>query len=112
MGDGDDALAIVRWLGVAPETFVRPERQSPIPEYMPRGTAWRIGGVALHAALDAARIERGTTWTAIARELGSGITTGALSRLAGRGRVSIHLLAAAAAWLNEPIAAFTRALDG
>ena len=32
--EADTVLAMVRWLGVAPETFVRPEREGPIPEYM------------------------------------------------------------------------------
>jgi hypothetical protein len=110
--EADGVLAIVRWLGVAPETFVRPVREGPIPEYMAEGTAWRVDASALHAALDAARVLQGTTWTAIARDLGPGITPTSLKRLAAGGRVSIHLLAAAAAWLDEPIEAFTRVVEG
>ena len=110
--DADVALAIVRWLGVAPEGFVRPHRDGPIPEYMEARTVWRVDATALQVALKAERERRGTTWTAIARELGPGITPAALTRLAGGGRVSIHLLAAAAAWLDQPIQAFTHVLDG
>jgi hypothetical protein len=108
--DADTVLAIVRWLGLPPETFVRPEREGPYPEYMDAGTVWRVDPAILHARLAEAREARGMTWKAVAAELGDGISTASLTRLEAGGRVSIQLLAAAAAWLDEPMATFTRVL--
>jgi hypothetical protein len=110
--EADGVLAMVRWLGIAPETVVRPVREGPIPEYMPAGTIWRVDAAALYARLAAAREARGLTWKAIAAELGAGVAPSSLTRLKDRGRVSIHLLAAAAAWLDEPMETFTRLTDG
>jgi len=104
--EADTVLAMVRWVGVAPETFVRPQREGPIPASMEAGTTWRVDAAALYARLAAARDERGLTWKAIAGELG--VSPGSLTRLRDGGRVSIHLLAAAAAWLDTPMEAFTR----
>lgn len=105
--DADSVLAIVRWLGLPPETFVRPERDGPFPEYMEAGTVWRADPAILHARLAAAREARGMTWKAVAAGLGEGISAASLTRLESGGRVSIQLLAAAAAWLDEPMATFT-----
>ena len=78
---------------------------------MEAGTIWLADPVALHAALDAERARRGTTWTAIARELGPGITPASLTRLAGGGRLSIQHLAAASAWLEQPARDFTHVVE-
>jgi hypothetical protein len=104
----DSVLAIVRWLGLPPETFVRPEREGPFPEYMEAGTLWQVDATILHGRLVAAREVRGMTWKAVAADLGDGISAASLTRLETGGKVSIQLLAAAAAWLDEPMAAFTR----
>jgi hypothetical protein len=109
--EADAVLAMVRWVGIAPETFVRPEREGPIPEYMDTGTVWRVDAAALYTRLAAAREARGMTWKAIAGELGEGVSPAALTRLRDGGRVSIHLLAVAAVWLDEPMEAFTRAAE-
>jgi hypothetical protein len=109
--EADGVLTMVRWLGIAPETFVRPERQGPIPEYMDAGTMWRVDAASLYARLAATREARGMTWKAIAGELGEGVSTATLTRLKAGGRVSIHLLAVAAAWLDEPMEAFTRVAE-
>jgi hypothetical protein len=108
--DADTVLAIVRWLGLPPETFVRPERDGPYPEYMEAGTLWRVDPAILHGRLVAAREERGMTWKAVAADLGDGISAASLTRLESGGRVSIQLLATAAAWLDEPMATFTQVL--
>ena len=52
------------------------------------------------------------TWKAIAAEVGDGVTSSSLTRLASGGRVSIFLLAAASAWLDEPMETFTRVDEG
>ena len=109
--DADTVLAMVRWLGLPPETFVRPERDGPYPEYMEAGTDWRVDAAMLHARLVAAREARGLSWRAVAAELGEGITAASLGRLETGGRVSIQLVAAVAAWLDEPMAAFTRVVE-
>jgi hypothetical protein len=110
--EADGVLAMVRWLGVPPETFVRPEREGPYPSYMSAGTIWRVDATALHARLVETREARGLTWKALARELGDGVAPSSLTRLKDGGRVSIYLLAAASAWLDEPIEAFTRVVEG
>lgn len=105
--EADGVLAIARWIGEPPETWVRPKRDAPMLEYMPPAVMWRADSALLHRRLDEIRVERGLTWTAVAEELGCG-SPGMLTRLAKGGRISIQLLAAAAAWLDEPIARFTR----
>jgi hypothetical protein len=110
--DADTVLAMVRWLGIAPETFARPEREGPIPEYMEAGTVWRVDAASLYARLAAAREARRLTWKAIATEVGEGVSPGMLTRLKDGGRVSIHLLAVAAAWLDEPMETFTHVAEG
>jgi hypothetical protein len=109
--DADTVLAMVRWLGLPPETFVRPEREGPFPEYMEAGTIWRVDAGVLHAHLSAAREARGLSWKAVASQLGEEISAASLTRLESGGRVSIQVLAAVAAWLDEPMAAFTRVVD-
>jgi len=74
---------------------------------MPPDVIWRADSTLLHRRLDEVRVARGLTWAAVADELGCG-SAGSLTRLAKGGRISIQLLAAAAAWLDEPIERFTR----
>ena len=105
--EADGVLAIARWIGEPPETWVRPKRDALMLEYIPPDVVWRADSLQLHRRLDEVRIERGLTWVAVADEIGCG-SAGTLTRLANGGRISIQLLASAAAWLDEPIGRFTR----
>ena len=57
--------------------------------------------------VEAAKAARGLSWAAVASEMGDGVSVAMLTRLKDGGRVSIHLLAAVAAWLDAPMEAFT-----
>lgn len=109
--EADGVLAIVRWLGIAPEEFMRPKRKGRFPNTMPAGKMWRADTARLYALLQAAKDAHGLTWTDIASAIGTEVSPSSLTRLAKGGRISINLLAALAAWLNEPIDAFTTLTD-
>lgn len=103
--EADGVLAMVQWLGDAPETFVRPLRAA-----RSGGTpTGRCDTSALHRLLDQQRRRRGLSWSQVAAELGDGVAPGMLTRLAGGGRINIQVLVVAAAWLNCPIDSLTRA---
>ncbi|GAB7304901.1 hypothetical protein MAFF212519_27840 [Clavibacter michiganensis] len=61
---------------------------------------------ALHAALDAARIERGWSWRQLAKELGVSAST--VSRMANGLRPDVTAFAAMTTWLRMPAEAFYR----
>jgi hypothetical protein len=106
--EADGVLAMVRWLQVPPEEFVRPQRAGRLRTDLPAGAMWRVDTAKLHAHLLAAKEARGQGWKEIAADIGPGITPASLTQLAEGGRISINLLAALAAWLDEPIDTFTR----
>lgn len=106
--EANGVLALARWVGEPPETWVRPQRDAPMLEFMPPDLVWRVDAGQLRDALDAKRVARGTSWQAVADEIGSEASGSSLAKLATGRRISIGLLAAAAAWLDEPIVHFTR----
>lgn len=108
--EGDGVLQVLRWLGRSPEDFVPSRRATaPLPE-VGRHRILRFDTPAIHAALDARRRERGVTWPEVATGIG-GLTAASLRRLAQGGRIGFPHIVRIAAWLDRPIASFTRAFD-
>ncbi|OII18436.1 helix-turn-helix domain-containing protein [Curtobacterium sp. MCBA15_013] len=64
---------------------------------------------ALHAALDAARVERGWSWRQLAKELGVAAST--LSRMANGFRPDVTAFATMTTWLRMPAESFYRRED-
>lgn len=61
---------------------------------------------ALHAALDAARVERNLSWRQLAKELGVAAST--LSRMANGFRPDVSAFAVMTTWLRMPAESFYR----
>lgn len=61
---------------------------------------------ALHAALDAARCERGLSWRQLAKELGVSAST--ISRMANGLRPDVEAFASMTTWLRLPAERFYR----
>jgi hypothetical protein len=101
------ALFTLRWLGRAPEEFlvgpVVDVGDVRLPDAGPRNRLrWDLQ--QLHATLDAARVERGLTWTRLAQILDctpSRLTNLRTARLADMG-----LTMRVTQWLGQPAAAF------
>ena len=100
------------WLGRTPEHFVPDIADADAERFrLPEVAADRIlrwDTAALYAALNAERIARGLTWTAVARETG-GCTPAMLTTLAKGGRIAFPLVMRIVRWLGRPAARFTRA---
>lgn len=95
--EADGVLAMVRLVGRAPEDFAG----SPSRTAKPLGPG-RLDTTALHAALDAARSERGLTWAEASEEIGPW-GAAALRRLARGGRISADLMLACTGWLGRDV---------
>jgi hypothetical protein len=104
----DGMLAMVRWLGCAPERFIRSSDGLPVPEPPPATDFGRLDTKALHAALDRQRHVRGLSWQQLAEELGPGINAAMLTRLEKGGRISVHLLVTATGRLRQNVNNFTQ----
>jgi cyanate lyase len=104
----DGMLAIVRWLGCAPERFIHSSDGMPVPEPPPATDFRRLDTNALHAALDRKRRSRDLSWKELAEELGPQFNASMLTRLEKGGRIGVHLLVSAAGWLNQHVNNFTR----
>ena len=108
--EGDGVLQVLRWLGCAPERFVPGSGDaSPLPD-VPPDRILRFDTKAIHAALDARRTERGSSWGEVAREI-PGASAASITRMAMGGRASFPLVARIAAWLGCPIASLARAVS-
>jgi transcriptional regulator with XRE-family HTH domain len=107
--EADGVLAMVRWLGVPPERFVRPAPVAQPTRLLTSPTATvRADTLAMHNALDRRRAERGISWEVVGDELGSSRLATELAGLRRGGRTTIATLVAPAQWLGLPIAALTR----
>jgi transcriptional regulator with XRE-family HTH domain len=106
--ESDGMLAMVRWLGCAPERFIRSGDGLSIPEPPPATGFRRVDTKALHAALDRERRVRGLSWQQLAEELGRDISGAMLTRLGKGGRIGVHVLVAAAGWLKQNVNTFSR----
>jgi hypothetical protein len=110
-GEGDSILQMLAWLGRTPESFVPgiPDADAPrfqLPQ-LAKGQILRWDTLALFAALDARRQERGQTWAAVAREF-RGFTPGMLTNLAKGSRIGFPRVMRLVRFLGEPAVAFTR----
>jgi ribosomal protein L24E len=113
VAEGDSVLAMLRWLGRTPESFVPGHSQLEAPgarlPNVPPGKILRFDTKKLHAALDAQRRERKITWAQAAREVGLGVTS--LTHLSKGGRTGFPHVMRIVRWLGWPAAEFTRAAD-
>lgn len=66
----------------------------------------RFDPKALHAALDAERRARETTWKQIAQE--TGVSTSTIARSQHGGRMEVDGVLALVGWLGVPVETFTR----
>ena len=111
--EGDGVLQMLRWLKRAPEDFVMgSEPAGPafdLPAVLPHQVL-RFDTRALHAALDAQRIERHLTWRQVADEI-EGIRPAGLVRLKHGGRTSFPQVMRITRWLGKPTAQFVRGCD-
>jgi transcriptional regulator with XRE-family HTH domain len=115
--EADGVLCMCRWLGRPLADFTAP----PAPELTagvvaeppPPGRLWRFDVPALHAALDAARRERGLSWPQMAGELSAvaPMSPGMLTRLRDGGRIGAREVVAIAGWLGRPPESFAHLTD-
>jgi hypothetical protein len=115
VAEADGVLQMLRWLNRAPESFVPgwPEAAVDGTRLPDVGThqVLRFDTRKLHAALDARRIDRGMTWTAVADEIG-GLRAASLMHLSQGGRTAFPDVTRMTGWLGQPIVRFTRVSDG
>lgn len=105
----DAVVLALQWLRRRCDDFVvRPNGRAapwagrePLPDPPPLFA--RFDTIALHAALDRRRTERGLTWPQVASMLGT--TPAVLARFTKGGRTSGQLMVAAAEWAGEPVEA-------
>lgn len=111
VAEGDGVLQMVRWLGRTPESFVpghaESESRRPRVPQVPTGYIVRFDTKKIHAALEVRRIERGMTWTQLAKEIGVGASS--LTHLAKGGRTAFPQIMRILRWLDATVAEFTRA---
>lgn len=108
--EGDGVLQMILWLKRTPESFVpgHPWAESPqaqLPE-APAGKVLRFDTRKLYEALADQRAERELTWAQVAREVGSSASM--LTHLAKGGRTWFPFVMHVTAWLDRPLAEFTR----
>jgi len=112
VAEADGVLQMLVWLGRTPESFAADSRGDDdgarLPDAGP-GRILRFDTRALHAALDARRMERRLTWTQVARDLDVGASS--LTGLARGGRTAFPQVMRMVRWLGEPAARFVRSSD-
>jgi uncharacterized protein YfiM (DUF2279 family) len=110
VAEGDRVLAMLRWLGRTPESFVPGSAVDGDAARLPAAGArvLRMDTRKLDEALNAARAARGLTWEQLAREI-AGKTTNTLTGLARNSRTGFPHVMRITAWLGQPLARFTRA---
>ena len=112
VAEADGVLAMLRWLGRSPESFLQghetSERSGRLPD-IPSGKVLRFDTTKIYAALDARRLERKMTWAQVAEGVGLGVSS--LTRLAKGGRTAFPGVMRIMRWLGEPSARFMRASD-
>jgi transcriptional regulator with XRE-family HTH domain len=112
--EGDGVLQMLLWLKRTPESFIPGHKESRVVSLtlprVGRDRILRFDAVAIHAALDARRVERGLTWAEVAAEIG-GFSPAGLTRMAKGGRVGFPSVMRIARWLECPAASLTHASD-
>jgi hypothetical protein len=104
-------LQILRWLRRTPESFLAGHDAASAGDTMPPepGSAriLRFDTRALHAALDAERIEHGLTWRQLAGRL-PGFTEGTLTNLSTAPLIGFPRVMVLTQWLRRPAANFVK----
>jgi hypothetical protein len=104
-------LQILRWLKRSPESFLSGRKSAPTEgELLPTPGPSRIlrfDTKALHAALNAARVEQGMTWKQVAEEL-PGFTESMLTGLAAGPLIGFPRVMLITQWLCRPASSFVR----
>jgi hypothetical protein len=111
--EGDGVLQMLRWLGRTPESFIPGYQEAAGEDSLPHAGSsqkLRFDTKAIHAALDARRLEHGMTWQQVAKEIG-GTNASNLTRLAHGGRVSFPNVMRTFRWLGRPAAGFVWVSD-
>jgi hypothetical protein len=109
--EADGIRAMVAWLGLAPEFFVRSRGGAIVPQSMVRRPVIaparrRFDKKALYAGIEGKRAALGMTWNEVAREIG-GVSVQMLKNLNRSGRTSMDLAVAGAGWLGRSLESFT-----
>jgi hypothetical protein len=109
--EGDGVLQMLRWLDLAPETFVpggniAPRSDTTLPR-VGRSQVLRFDTKAIYTALDEQRLQRTLTWHQVANEIG-GLSAVNLTRLARGGRIGFPWVVRVVSWLGRTAASFTR----
>ena len=110
LAEGAGVLQMLRWLGRAPESFVRDcpaalLRAASLPA-AGAGDVLRFDTRRLYDALDAQRTARGLTWQDVARE--TGVAAAHAKGLARGGRTAFPGVMRLTAWLGAPASRFVR----
>jgi hypothetical protein len=106
-------LQVLRWLGRAPEDFIPDSRADVGTKPLPKigdSQVLRVDTKTLHAALNAARVERGMTWNQVAGELRD-TKEAQLTNLASGPLIGFPQLTRLTQWLGVPAATFVRGYD-
>lgn len=110
VAEGDGVLQMLRWLGRSPESFVdgaSTEAGTSLPA-AGADQVLRLDTRRLHAALNAARAERGLTWAQVADAIGGRTTQSTLAHLSKGGRTGFPNVMRLTRWLDAPLAHFVR----
>jgi hypothetical protein len=104
-------LQLLRWLRRTPESFLAGRdttmsRDGTLPE-PGSGRILRFDTLALHAALNAERIEKGLTWKQLAVQL-PGFTESMLTNLSTGPLIGFPRVMVLTQWLRRPAASFVR----
>jgi hypothetical protein len=108
----DVVLQALRWLEEAPELYLVPAWEGSMAEAMLPGAGigqiLRVDTRALHAALNAKRLQRGLSWIQVAKEL-TGFQPGMLTNLAAGPLSGFPRVMLLTQWLNLPLTKFVKA---
>jgi hypothetical protein len=107
--EADGVRAMVRWLGLSPEAFIRGANRPSASAFPGKleGSVRRFDTTALYKALDDKRKRERLSWKNVATVLGDHVSPSMLTRLRERGRIDVNLMVAATAWLDVSIDSLT-----
>jgi hypothetical protein len=97
--EADGVLAMVTWLGLSCNDFVRDARIPPPSRRWDSHSVRRFDARAFFSAVEEKRAANGKTWAQLSSEI-RGFTPGMLTRLSKGGRMSIQQVVALSAWLG------------
>ena len=109
LAEGDGVLQMLRWLGRAPESFMRGLPPAPVASSLPsvdKRIVLRFDTKKIHDALDAERRARGFTWQTLETE--TGVAESHMRGLKRGGRTAFPGVMRLTRWLNQPASHFIR----